>query len=267
MPLQKTVISHFYNEGYLMRWWIEHHLNMFDHGILIDYNSTDDTRDIINQYAPHWTVVNSRNSHFSAVDCDAEVMDIENSISGWKIALNTTEFLCCEDLDGLLQRAESDGDTALVSQGVIIADPINKRLPEPDRSKSLVAQHHFGFFEADEVLSFLRFRSRERLLHCRMDGAYRLGRHETYHTGVKQCDDLLVLWFGFGPWTEDMIARKLNIKHRIPQKDRELKLGFHHLLDYQELEILRQTEAEKAQDLRNVEVYRRATKHCFGSIV
>jgi hypothetical protein len=43
----KTVISHFYNEEYMLPWWLKHHRQYFDHGILIDYGSTDKSLDII----------------------------------------------------------------------------------------------------------------------------------------------------------------------------------------------------------------------------
>ena len=36
-----TVISHFYNEEYLLPWWLAHHTKLFDHGILINKGSTD----------------------------------------------------------------------------------------------------------------------------------------------------------------------------------------------------------------------------------
>jgi FkbM family methyltransferase len=36
-----TLIGHFRNEEYLLPWWLRHHVPMFDHGVLIDYSSTD----------------------------------------------------------------------------------------------------------------------------------------------------------------------------------------------------------------------------------
>jgi hypothetical protein len=32
-----TVISHIFNEEYLLPFWLEHHRTIFDHGIIIDY--------------------------------------------------------------------------------------------------------------------------------------------------------------------------------------------------------------------------------------
>lgn len=262
MVLKKTVISHFYNEEYLLPWWLEHHRRMFDHGIMIDYRSTDESRRIIETYVPDWQILDSRNDEFSAVECDKEVMSIEQSLIGWKIALNTTEFLCCADLDAFLQRAEQRGQTSFQSQGVIMADPLDQVLPDPVRSISLVAQRHFGFFERDSVLNFLGFPSRCRLLHRRHHGAYRPGRHQTDQVDVVVEDELLVLWFGFSPWNEQTISRKLGIKTRIPELDRRMGLGYHHLVDFQQLESMRRAEAIKSRDLRTSSTYQRATQAC-----
>lgn len=47
-----TVISHFYNEEYLLPWWLNHHKNIFDNGILINYGSTDKSVEIIKSICP-----------------------------------------------------------------------------------------------------------------------------------------------------------------------------------------------------------------------
>ena len=89
----KTVISHFYNEEYMLPWWLSHHRQYFDHGIMINYDSTDRSVEIIKEYCPTWEIVQSRNREFGAKACDAEVNDYERKVQGWKICLNTTEFL------------------------------------------------------------------------------------------------------------------------------------------------------------------------------
>ena len=75
--MKKTIISHFYNEEYLLPFWLKHHSKMFDHGILIDYNSTDRSVDIIREICPTWEIIDSRNELFDAVLIDKEVEDIE----------------------------------------------------------------------------------------------------------------------------------------------------------------------------------------------
>ena len=107
---KRVVISHFFNEAYLLPWWLKHHREMFDHGVLIDWSSTDGSADICRQLAPSWEVVPSENAHFAAILCDFEVMKHEARFpDAWKIALNTTEFLVAPALahmEATLERHE-----------------------------------------------------------------------------------------------------------------------------------------------------------------
>ena len=81
-----TVVCHFYNEEYLLPFWLKHHRTMFAHGILIDYHSTDQSVAIIRDLCPTWDVRTSRNTMFQAVLVDEEVMEIEAGVGGYKIA-------------------------------------------------------------------------------------------------------------------------------------------------------------------------------------
>ncbi|WP_162177859.1 glycosyltransferase family 2 protein, partial [Bacillus gaemokensis] len=99
MLITTTLISHFYNEEYLLPWWLMHHTKLFDHGILINRGSTDRSVEICRQFAPHWEVRNSKVPEFDAILVDQEVMEIETEVTGWKMVLNTTEFLCCFNKD------------------------------------------------------------------------------------------------------------------------------------------------------------------------
>lgn len=108
----RVVLSRFFNESYLMEWWLRHHLEMFDHGILIDSNSNDETADICRTIAPHWEVIRTEHAEYSAILADFELMKQEERFpEAWKIVLNTTEFLVSPDLFGprtLHCRAERD---------------------------------------------------------------------------------------------------------------------------------------------------------------
>ena len=88
-----TVLTNVYNEEYLLPFWLEHHKNIFDHGIVVDYNSTDNSMDIIRKYCPTWEIIKTKNEAFGAIEIDKEFMELEKNISGYKIVLNTTEFL------------------------------------------------------------------------------------------------------------------------------------------------------------------------------
>ena len=89
----KTVICHFYNESYLLPFWLKHHKKIFDNGIMINYQSTDDSVKIINEICPDWKIIDTKNDFFGAEAIDREVESIESSIDGWKICLNITEFI------------------------------------------------------------------------------------------------------------------------------------------------------------------------------
>jgi len=91
--MKKTVISHFYNEEYLLPWWLDHHRKIFDHGIMIDYSSTDRSREIIKKMCPNWEIIDSRNQWFCVYGVDNEINDVQSALSGWRMALTVTEFL------------------------------------------------------------------------------------------------------------------------------------------------------------------------------
>ena len=91
--MKLTLLSHFYNEEYLLPWWLKHHSKIFTDAILIDYNSTDRSVEIIKEYCPTWKVFKSKNEYFDAILVDQEIMEYEQTIDGYKICLNTTEFI------------------------------------------------------------------------------------------------------------------------------------------------------------------------------
>ena len=98
--MKVVLISHFFNEEFLLPHWIQHHVKMFDHGVMINYGSTDRSVKIIKELAPHWEIRQTRNQFFDAPLVDQEVMSIEREFRCcWKMALNTTEFLVMPGLD------------------------------------------------------------------------------------------------------------------------------------------------------------------------
>ena len=96
---QRVVVSHFFNEAYMLPWRLRHHREIFDHGVLIDYHSTDASVEICRELVPHWEIVPSENATFAARLCDFEVMKHEQRFpDAWKLALNTTEFFVAPGL-------------------------------------------------------------------------------------------------------------------------------------------------------------------------
>ncbi|CAF2213964.1 unnamed protein product, partial [Rotaria magnacalcarata] len=95
---------------FLLPYWIRHHASMFDMAILIDYNSTDQSLEIIRREAPtSWKVVSSRNKDFDSQLVDEEVVEYEKMHpNAWKIVLNTPEFLVHSNLRQMLADIESN---------------------------------------------------------------------------------------------------------------------------------------------------------------
>jgi len=238
-----TLITHWWNEQLLTPFFIRHHLPLVDHAIVIDYASTDRSMDIVRELAPDWEIRQSRNSCFRASDCDQEVMDIERGVSGWKIALNATEFVCgdarqaCDTLD-------AQGYAAAVVRGVAMVD-MQERV-NLDHDAELTDQCWYGYTDGPSI------GYKSRLLHRHADGNYATGRHETYHNDVKvYADGLLCKWFGFAPWCQPLRDRKLAIQQQIPNDDRIAGRGFQHLIDEAQLNNMWSQEKAFAGDLRN----------------
>lgn len=58
MDTTKTYLfAHIKNEEDLLPQWLNHHKNMFDHGVIIDYGSTDNSINIIKEICPTWSII------------------------------------------------------------------------------------------------------------------------------------------------------------------------------------------------------------------
>ncbi|HEX8845209.1 MAG TPA: glycosyltransferase family 2 protein [Pyrinomonadaceae bacterium] len=226
-----TLLSHFYNEELLMPYWLKHHYPLFDHGVLIDYASTDRSVEIARELAPGWEIIASRNEDFAAVACDAEVMEIERRFSGWKICLNTTEFLVYPGLREFLasfERENPEIPAAALTGYIVLADPPRGRWNPLNPELPLLQQCHYG---VHDLAGSLR---RWRYVHRAPDGAYAVGRHDTAHAW-RSAPDGGIAHFLYAPWPEAR-ARKLQIQRRMTESDRQLGLGFHHFVTPQELD-------------------------------
>lgn len=226
-----TVISHIFNEEYLLPWWLEHHTRIFDHGIIIDYQSTDKSIDMIKALAPSWDIVPSTTDVFDALTADRQVMAIEAQVSGWKIALNVTEFLLHPDIKSLIANAE----TPMRCRGVYLIDPEEQWDVEPDPNLPLLQQRTHGAYELEGMVPGV-IPARERLLHNKSNGFYTLGRHSSNWNSI-QPQDLLCVWTGFSPMTQKFRDRKLQIRPRIPQAQLDAGAGIIHVATEKELMI------------------------------
>jgi hypothetical protein len=241
-----VVICHYYNEQYMLAWWLKHHYQLFDHGVLIDYGSTDQSNELIRELAPTWEIRKSRNKEFDIESCEREVMEIEREFGGWKTVLNTTEFLFLRNKDDFLDDLKKSGELMFRANGIIMADPLGYYKVDPMPKIPLNKQRFHGFVEKEKH----SVANRDRFIHMYPDGAYHLGRHGSNHPYASNHPDAFVLWFGFSPWSESMIQRKLFIQTRIPKHNQEKGLGIHHFVDRKQLETMYSNHAVHSEDLR-----------------
>lgn len=251
----RFVICHVRNEEYLLNWWLHHHKDKFDHGIIVDYHSTDGSMDLVKQITPKWQIIKSVNKDFNAANCDIEIMNIERSIQqqypyAWMITLNVTEFLI-GNTRKLLSAYKSQKPVRmqkLIPCDVMIDTELQK-FTEPDPNVSLVKQRTFGMpmdysedtvynayagsrdFQAIEdnvMYDNRKMRSMHNFpLNYFETSVWRAGRH---YWGTP-CEDFRILWYGYSPFTEDLIQRKLAIQTQIPEADKAVGNGGQHLLN------------------------------------
>lgn len=243
-----TVITHVYNESYMLGWWLRHHRDVFDHGIVIDYASTDNTVQMCRDLVPTWEVRQSRNSDFNAIACDAEVMDVERSIDGFKMTLTATEFLHCNDLPSFLDGIVNQGLHGARIAPVAIVDmhyraDISTDIPLTD-------QCHTGFM-GNYMEPY-----KSRVIHDHADGAYSIGRHSSGHGDIaSHPGGALLLWYGFAPWTTETMQRKLQIQNRIPDSDKKGGMGVQHIITEAQLDEAWQRNVAMSGNLRQVPEY------------
>jgi len=227
----RTVLTHFYNEEYLLPIWLEHHKKIFDFGILIDYNSTDRSVEICKSICPHWQVFPSMNEYFEAHSNDSEIEFYERQLPGYRIALTTTEFLV-GDLDKLTL------DTRARVQWYIPGIRFTEWDPDGslDTSKPLWEQLRNGIDYRKDVTA-----NQCRSYHNFNDIKYTTGRHYLpYNT-----EDCLIFHYSHCIVGKPMLDRRLQIQTRIGQGDKDKGLGSHHYVDSDGLTIEKLEQMQK----------------------
>ncbi len=253
----RTVICHFFNEEYLLPWWLKHHLSLFDHGVMIDHGSTDSSPEIVRELAPHWRLVRSRLTYFNAYLTDFEVMGFELELPGWKMALNVTEFLMpTVPLETIERELLNRGRAGCAASGILIVDDKPQILPTINQS--LPVQKHWGIDDnANLSLEGRVARGlppepfRNRFYHCSDVGMYYPGRHRSFHPdSLYRLLDLMVFYFGHAPWNENLLLRKTQIATKIDPQDLNRGWGDHHHIKKNELQKNFKLIASSAIDLR-----------------
>lgn len=246
-----SLISHIRNEALLLPHWIAHHRPLFDAATIIDYASTDDSLDIIRTLAPEWRIVRSQNVDFDANDADFEVMQIEFYTPGWKVALNTTEFMAAPHLRSVLQAAEAGGFFGVTGEAFVLTDKRRLGLAGLQNGVPMLRQFHYG--RQEDAAKAVR----RRLLHRWRTGAYAVGRHSWMRGPTAYSADLAFATLGYAPWDPAMIERKIDIGRQVSAHDRAKGLGFHHLRDAAQLERDFELAAADSVDLRENETWMR----------
>jgi hypothetical protein len=225
-----TVITHFYNEEYLLPWWINHHKKLFDNGVMINYNSTDRSVEICKELCPpHWKIVDSVNQVFEAKSNDAEVKMYESMYTGFKIALTTTEFLIISTPLSVLENYMIENNINYVGTiGVCMVDMQPDVLPTHDRL--LLEQKHHGMItgytdprfpdsNGNAMIDsyYIRY---GRYYHNKLYGKYLDGRHDLNYVGDDQILNLMnkvyTLKYRYSPYNDITIKRMQTYEKILP---------------------------------------------------
>lgn len=233
---RKTVLfSHFYNEELLLPFWIDQHRNMFDEAMLLNFNSTDRSVDIIRKRAPAGWKVYHWGSNFDFVKFRTDFMVNEKLYpDAWKIFLTTTEFLVHDDLSRLLTY-ESMPSAFRFRSYVMVGDdskPLVDNVPLLKQRSSytvaLFANEVFNVpaerFNASNGVNYYY----SRIMHSFDSMEYKEGLHEGAEFQVNRfSDEGFIAKFAFTPWPET-IDRKIQIGSRIPKRYFENGMATHH---------------------------------------
>lgn len=181
------VVSHFLNEELLLPFWLRHHVPLFDHGVMIDYGSTDRSVEIIRELAPKWEIRKTKAPRFAEPFIGDEVMAIEQEFptTAWKAAINVTEFLVCADLRAFVSDFEKAFPNlpGFKATGVLMVDSPEEEQSELIGDAPLLLQRAHGIVErrgeTNPVIMGVCYKpSRCRFIHRIRHGGYLAGRHE-----------------------------------------------------------------------------------------
>lgn len=208
-----TIISHFYNEEYLLPWWCNHHKRICDNAILIDYGSTDKSVEIISDICPEWKIVKSVNNNFDAKLVDKEVEFYESTVKGWRIALNTTEFLY-----GNVSQLKNDDEPSQKFLGNYVFIHESEEF-FPDTDLPLHEQCYYGYkdwMDRTNMLSML-FRSSRSIHNKTIKYPKEGGRH---YPDEPTFFDLWIFYYGFFSLNNKMRDRKIQIQKKMSEKEK-----------------------------------------------
>ena len=232
------LLAHFFNEEVLLPYWIRHHASMFDMAILIDYNSTDRSVEIIRREVPKtWKVVPSRNIYFEAHTADTEIMEYEKQYpETWKISLNIPEFLVHSNLRQMLAEFDKfNHPMAFRFRSLIMSG--NDSIPLK-RFTSLLKQRSQYVLDPDYKDAKFGVTLYSRFVFRYDSGIYQIGRH-MINVFWKWVPTGFIAKYQYTPWPE-IINRKLQIRSRIPKTDFARGRGLQHNVNLTQLKTIKE---------------------------
>ena len=229
-----ALVTHIYNEEFILPFFIFHHAHFFTVAHIIDFRSTDASLALLRKYAPEsWTVEPSDvdTGYFGAQETDAQLLRIERSLpeGWWKFCPTIAEFLISPDIQEELQAAADQNYQVLRVPGALLIgnDSVPLRSWEshhllPQRSMYVVKGDHWRFIH--------------RVPNCSVYAA--AGRHfllveaEIFSTWTS-CSGFAK--FSYTPWPEAR-QRKTQIAPKIPKTDLAVGMGKHHVFSSEKLD-------------------------------
>jgi hypothetical protein len=212
-----TLISHIYNEEFLLPYWIKHHVQNFDDGVIIDFQSTDSSLEIIRDLAPHWEIIKSPLEYFEAEPLDRLIEKIESSISGIRICLNVTEFLI--------------GDPASTVSQNIIPQVYLINMPNDSNFKPGIPFHeqrNFGLISNGKI----KIAKNKLPIFSDATGRSIHGQNVNYplgrHFELLEPNEMLIYRVSDCFVNEKMLQRRLQVQSKIPKSEHKKSRGNHH---------------------------------------
>lgn len=256
------LITHTWNDELYLPYWLKHHKKLFDHGVIIYYDSQDSTLEIIKTIVPDWDIVKPIKQIFESALCDEQVKYIESSFrNDWKCCLTCTEFIATDNLRDkiALFEAEYPDKIGFFFSGWGLVDTPEQRQLELDETIHLLKQRQHGFDMRIDSTNFSDRYYGRRFFHKAQHGDYIAGRHRIKHdvsTYVEMYDRLKLIRCFYSPFNEKGKARKLRIKDNISEHDKENGLCFQHFMSEQKMEEDYVRHLKISYDLLTSEEYR-----------
>jgi UDP-glucose 4-epimerase len=168
-------------------------------------------------------------------------MDIENDIEGIKIVLNTTEFLFCKNQIKDL----------FIDSVNPVSYSINAVSPYSVNTYNINNNYELFRNLLNDDICYHHDRYGVRLVHNFNNGRYGIGRHTTCNPTILT-NKAHIIWFGYYPMNDNLLKRKLQIQQNIPERDKILGHGSHHLFNKDKMLSINNEKSNSGTTLKNI---------------